>query len=94
MTNWTCNNSGGHEALVSMNVMKDEVEQRIDDLAEHLLQLEQDAKLKKQRRANSSVTKFHLSTAWLCKKLLASYVASPVAGMRISKDKNKYKKGR
>ena len=72
MSNWTCNNSGGHEALVSMNVMEDKIEQRIHDLAEHLLQLEQDAKLMKQRRAKSSVTKFHLSTAWLCKRLLAS----------------------
>ena len=94
MTNWTCNNSGGHEALVSMNVMEDKIEQRIHDLAEHLLQLEQDAKLMKQRRAKSSVTKFHLSTAWLCRKLLASYVASPEAGMRISKDKNRYASGR
>ena len=94
MTNWTCNNSGGHEALVSMNVIKGMIEQRIHDLAEHLLQLEQDAKLMKQRRAKSSVMKFHLSTAWLCRKLLASYVASSEAGMRISKDKNKYIKGR
>ena len=94
MTNWTCNNSGGHEALVSMTVMKDKIEQRIHDLAEHLLQLEQDAKLMKQRRAKSSVTKFHLSTAWLCKKLLASYVASADSGMRISKDKNRYASGR
>jgi len=94
MTNWTCNNSGGHEALVSMNVMKDKIEQRIHDLAEHLLQLEQDAKLMKQRRAKSSVTKFHLSTAWLCKRLLASYVASAESGMRISKDKNRYASGR
>ena len=29
MTNWTCNYSGGHEALVSMNVMEDKIEQRI-----------------------------------------------------------------
>ena len=94
MTNWTCNNSGGHEALVSMNVMEDKIEQRIHDLAEHLLQLEQDAKLMKQRRAKSSVTKFHLSTAWLSKKLLASYVASAESGMRISKDKNRYASGR
>lgn len=74
--------------------MKEHLEQRIHDLAEHLLQLEQDAKIKKQRRAASSVTKFHLSTGWLCKKLLASYVASPEAGMRISKDKNRCTSGR
>lgn len=74
--------------------MKKYLEQRIHNLAEHLLQLEQDAKLKKQRRAASSVTKFHLSTGWLCRKLLASYAASPTAGMRISKDRNRYTKGR
>lgn len=74
--------------------MKEHLEQRIHDLAEHLLQLEQDAKLIKQKRAKSSVTKFHLSTAWLCKRLLASYTASPEAGMRISKDRNRYTKGR
>ena len=74
--------------------MKKHLEQRIHDLADHLLQLEQDAKLKKQRRAASSVAKFHLSTGWLCRKLLASYSASPTAGMRISKDRNRYTKGR
>ena len=74
--------------------MKKHLEQRIHDLAEHLLQLEQDAGLKKQRRAASSVTKFHLSTGWLCKKLLASYTASPTAGMPISRDRNRYIKGR
>ena len=74
--------------------MKEHLEQRIHDLAEHLIQLEQDAKLIKQRRAKSSVTKFHLSTGWLCKRLLASYTASPEAGMRISKDRNRYTKGR
>ena len=74
--------------------MKELLEQRIHDLAKHLLQLEQEAKLKKQRRAASSVAKFHLSTGWLCKKLLASYSASPTAGMRISKDRNRYIKGR
>ncbi len=60
--------------------MKKYLEQRIHDLADHFLQLEQDAGLKKQRRAASSVTNFHLSTGWLCKKLLASYTASPTAG--------------
>ena len=74
--------------------MKEHLEHRIHDLAEHLLQLEQDAKIKKQRRAASSVTKFHLSTGWLCKKLLASYVASPEAVMRISRDKIRYTSGR
>ena len=68
--------------------MREQLEQRIHDLAEHLIQLEQNAKLRKQRRAKSSVTKFHLSAGWLCKKLLASYAASPTAGMRISKDRN------
>ena len=74
--------------------MKEHLEQRIHDLAEYLIQLEQEAKLMKQNRAPSSVAKFHLSTGWLCKKLLASYVASPETGMRISKDKNSYIKGR
>ena len=74
--------------------MKEHLEHRIHDLAEHLLQLERDAKIKAQRRAASSVTKFHLSTGWQCKKLLASYVASPEAGMRISKDRNRYASGR
>ncbi|MDC3286643.1 hypothetical protein OAV67_03200 [Alphaproteobacteria bacterium] len=74
--------------------MKEHLEQRIHDLAEYLIQLEQDAKLKKQKRAKSSVAKFHLSMGWLCKKLLASYVASAETGMRISKDKNRYTKGR
>ena len=74
--------------------MKEHLEHRIHDLAEHLIQLEQDAKLIKQKRAKSSVTKFHLSTGWLCKRLLASYTASPEAGMRISKDRNRYTKGR
>ena len=74
--------------------MKKHLEQRIHDLADHLLQLEQDAKLKNQRRAASSVAKFHLSTGWWCRKLLASYSASPTAGMRISKDRNRYTKGR
>ena len=74
--------------------MKEHLEQCIQDLAEHLIQLEQTAKLMKQNRAKSSVAKFHLSTGWLCKKLLASYLASPESGMRISKDKNRYTKGR
>ncbi len=74
--------------------MKEHLEQRIHDLAEYLIQLEQDAKLKKQKRAKSSVAKFNLSMGWLCKKLLASYVASAETGMRISKDKNRYTKGR
>ena len=50
--------------------------------------------MKKQRRAASSVAKFHLSTSWLCKRLLASYAATPTAGMRISRDRNRYIKGR
>lgn len=74
--------------------MKEHLKQRIHDLAEYLIQLEQDAKLKKQKRAKSSVAKFHLSMGWLCKKLLASYVASAETGMRISKDRNRYTKGR
>ena len=74
--------------------VKEHLEQCIQDLAEHLIQFEQTAKLMKQNRARSSVAKFHLSTGWLCKKLLASYVASPETGMRISKDKNSYIKGR
>ena len=74
--------------------MKEHLEQRIHDLAEHLIQLEYDANLIKQKRAKSSVAKFHLSMGWLCKRLLASYVASPFTGMRISKDKNRYTKGR
>lgn len=74
--------------------VKEHLEQCIQDLAEHLIQFEQTAKLMKQNRAPSSVAKFHLSTGWLCKKLLASYVASPETGMRISKDKNRYASGR
>ena len=74
--------------------MREQLEKRIRDLAEHLIKLEQDAKLIKQKRSATSVTKFHLSTGWLCKKLLASYVASPETGMRISKDKNRYASGR
>ena len=74
--------------------MKEHLEQRIHDLAEHLIQLEYDANLIKQKRAKSSVAKFHLSMGWLCKRLLASYAASQVSGMRISKDKNRYTKGR
>jgi hypothetical protein len=77
-----------------LRVMREQLEKRIHDLAEHLIQLEQKAKLMKQNRAPSSVAKFHLSTGWLCKKLLASYVASPETGMRISKDKNRYASGR
>ena len=74
--------------------MREQLEKRIHALAEHLIQLEQDAKLIKQKRSAASVAKFHLSTGWLCKKLLATYVASPETGMRISKDKNSYIKGR
>ena len=74
--------------------MKEHLEQRIHDLAEHLIQLEYEANLIKQKRAESSVAKFHLSTGWLCKKLLASYVASAETGMRISKDRNRYTRGR
>ena len=79
---------------MGMHVVRKQLEKRIHDLAEHLIQLEQDAKLIKQKRSANSVAKFHLSTGWLCKKLLASYVASPETGMRISKDKNSYIKGR
>jgi hypothetical protein len=73
--------------------MKEHLEQHILELSEHLIQLEQNAKLMKQKRAASSVVKFHISTGWLCKKLLASHVASPETGMRISKDKNRYVSG-
>ena len=72
--------------------MKEHLEKRILELSEHLIQLEQNAKLMKQKRAASSVAKFHISTGWLCKKLLASHLASPETGMRISKDKNRFAK--
>ncbi|NBT42073.1 MAG: hypothetical protein EBT20_16670, partial [Alphaproteobacteria bacterium] len=74
--------------------MKEHLEKRCDDLATYLLKLEQRRGLKKQKRAKSSVKKFRLSTAWLCKRLLAAQAASNNAGMRISKDKNRYKKSR
>ena len=48
--------------IMGVHVMREQLEKRIHDLAEHLIQLEQDAKLIKQKRAKSSVTKFHLST--------------------------------
>jgi len=74
--------------------MKEHLEQRILQLSEHLIQLEQKAKLRKQNRGPSNVAKFQISVGWLCKKLLASHVASPETGMRISKDKNRYASGR
>ena len=74
--------------------MDDQLEKQCDDLATHLLQLEQKSGLRKQRRANSSLIKFKLSTVWLCKRLLAAHAASANAGMRISRDKNRYRKSR
>jgi hypothetical protein len=74
--------------------MSKELQQRIRELAEHLLNFEQSARVKKQKRSPASVEKFHLSTAWLCKRLLAAHAASPNFGMRIARDKNRYKKSR
>ena len=74
--------------------MTEQLEKRIVELAEYLLKLEQTAGFIKQRRSKESERKFHLSTAWLCKRLLTHHAASPSSGMRISRDKNRYKKSR
>ena len=74
--------------------MTEQLGKRMVELAEYLLKLEQTAGFIKQRRSNESERKFHLSTAWLCKRLLTQHAASPSSGIRISKDKNRYKKSR
>ena len=48
------NHRGGNTSFCSsfvmgMHVMREQLEKRIHDLAEHLIQLEQDAKLMKQK---------------------------------------------
>ena len=57
--------------------MTEQLEKRMVELAEYLLPLEKDARLIKQNRSPSNRDKFNLSTAWLCKKLIASYATSP-----------------
>ena len=55
--------------------MTEQLEKRIVELAEYLLKLEQTAGFIKQRRTEESERKFHLSTAWLCKRLLTQHAA-------------------
>jgi hypothetical protein len=74
--------------------MTSDLNQQIQSFALHLIEREAEECPRKNKRSVSEHKKFLLSTAWLCKKLLAVHVAHNGATIRISRDKNRYKAGR
>jgi len=90
----TNNRSGAVKLSVSQHSMRRHIDQRCYDLADHLMAIERQIADPCSSNRPTTVEKFRHSAVWLCKRLLAAHTASPTTGMRISKDKNRYSKGR
>ena len=68
-----------------------DINKRALDLANHLLDVEIQYKLKKQKKKDIDIEKFIKSTVWLSKRILSNYAASKKAQTRLARDKNRYK---